>query len=103
MRGHPNLGRQGGEATLHGGLAAGTRECGVRRVLALRALPARCGLTTSGWTGHRRGNVLPTPPSQILTRHLLTQVAISLMISYCGYVNELLRGIHLQPRLRRAT
>ena len=104
MRGHPNLGRQGGEATRHGGLAAGTRECGVRPVVTLRTLPARGGLTAPGRTGYRRGNVLPTLHAQILTtQQRPRQGANSLIISHCGYVNELLRGIHLQPRLRRAT
>lgn len=104
MRGHPNFGREGREATRHVGLAAGTRECGLRPVLALCALPARGGLTAPGRTGYRRGNVLPTLHAQILTtQQRPRQGAITLIISHCGYVNQLLRGIHLQPRLRRAT
>jgi len=101
-RGGPNFGRPGDEATLSGGLATGTCERGVRPVRALRASPARRGLTAPGRIGYRRGNVLPTLHSQILTQQRPRQGAVSLMTTSCGQVNQRLRDLPLQPPLRRA-
>ena len=40
--------------------------------------------------------------SRRLTTHRATQGGISLMTTLCGQLNEIPRGLHLQPPLRRA-